>query len=166
MTPRFRPGTLLSLVAVGMYCALVSDLVWSEFRDGGIEAAWALIVFVPYAIFSIAWVARFETFSASLRTALLTACLAVCTLLPRAMTGRLGAVSLPMIVFGPSLPFVVAWRIGRLTEPDVAACTVDPSPTLSALLRGKRLRAAAAGPHRVLPRKPLPIPGPFDEPLL
>ena len=107
---------------------------------------------VAYAAFSAAGVTLSGSFTATRKAVLVAACATIAALLPLAVTGRLGVPGLPLIVVGPSLPFIVATLLNRPVS-DADLETEDPSPTLSALLRGKHSgagggRVSQAGPQK------------------
>lgn len=136
-----RDGAI-QVACVAASAAGAASVVWRASRAASLGREEAAVWFlIAYAVFSVVGLGLSGAFTVTRKAVLIASCVVIAALLPLALTGRLGAPSLPLIVFGPSLPFVAASRLAR--PPDFGP-EADPSPTLSRLLRGKRFRAATA----------------------
>jgi hypothetical protein len=126
------------------------------------DARFVDVLVFGYVVFTTVSLFRFEVLRTGGKVVAIAVGLAMAFLFPLAVTARLGALSLPVLILGPSFPFLIAIWIARDGNDTVGILEqTEPSPTLAALLQGKRRRMLSA-PRAV---KPFVCRDPFEEPL-
>jgi hypothetical protein len=162
---------LVEVVAIAAALALINQVTRAAQVDDFRSAASIIVV---YTIFAVVTLGFYEKLTTDDKLTLAALSLGVSVLMIQAVAGRLGVLSLPVLLAGPSLPFVAAaWRTRGREHRETAEKKPDsdPSPMLTALLARKHyvgfeLRAHGGRVGSLAGFQPTPDPlGPVPVPL-